>query len=148
MTQHPLQAIRPPLGSVSRLLAALIASLVVLGHISASAHLLFSRHAICPEHGEIIHLDEETSSATLVTPVAKTDSAASFSSRTDGQSAGHSHDHCLLISHRRERATLSLSQISLCVATPRVGGAYLPQDVPRPPSIAIFRLAPKNSPPA
>jgi len=147
MMQHPLQALRPPLGSASRLRAVLIASLVVLGQVSGSAHLLFSRHAICLEHGEIIHLDEEISSATPVAPVAKSRSAASVASSADVRSAEYSHDHCLLVSQRRERATLSPPQISLCAASLSVG-VSLPQDVPRPPWVALFRLAPKNSPPA
>ncbi len=146
MMQHPLQALRP-CRSTSRLPAMLIASLVVLGHVSGSAHLLFSRHAICPEHGEIIHLDEEISSATPVAAVAKS-SAASLASSADVRSAEYSHDHCLVASYRRERVTLSSPPTSLWIASLSVRGVYLLQDVPRSPLVALFRLAPKNSPPA
>jgi len=107
-------------------------------------HMLLVEHVRCAEHGELIHANgdkhEDHDSASL--HVSSSGPTISGSSRQ----ADHGHDHCLTCSERRKPALLP----------PMVPELGAPEDcfaVPAPawdaafPSLRIYSLAPKTSPP-
>jgi alpha-ketoglutarate-dependent taurine dioxygenase len=132
--------------SLRRLQAIGVASLVLLAHFFGSAHLALVPHAVCPEHGELIHVRESTElplSRTDDNPdprVVSEEGPPSFSALRD--------NHCLVASQRRERTTLASAALStpeLQLQTPERPAVELSA---RAAPEALFRLAPKNSPPA
>ena len=143
---------RRHVGHASRYSAVALASFMVVAQLSTFAHLLLVRHVVCPEHGELIHPDEQGGRAGAAAPshaVAKaTLPGVSSIQAAAERPATHGHDHCLLASHRRERATLPVCRVSAVISGPKNVGIRHVEDAPRPATVAIFRLAPKNSPPA
>lgn len=134
--------------STARYSAAALAALFLLGPIMGYAHLLLVRHAQCPEHGELVHLGEAAVAPEgdigleSNRPGAATDVVGS-----GHQSENHGHDHCDLVATRKAQAPLHAAGPALqAAATP---SPHPIDDGPLAGSqIAIYRLAPKNSPPA
>jgi hypothetical protein len=125
----------------SRALALIVVSLMLSGRLLAVAHLGGVVHRACAEHGELVEVGHQQPVAMLATE------HAGRVLRALPLSAGHAHEHCAVAGHDR------LSPLP--GTAPTVGGATtitslaLPHaDVPSGPRIALFRLAPKNSPPA
>jgi len=127
-------------------LAVVLASVTLAAQISSVAHMALVRHAICPEHGELIHPDELGGSAGAPRALAKPDATAIQSAPQ--LPTVHGHDHCLLASYRRQRIIPAAGTVALVAPTPMVGDSCLVADAPRPALVALYRLAPKNSPPA
>jgi hypothetical protein len=124
--------------------AVAIALLALAAQLSAIGDLVLFRHAVCSEHGELIHLDEEVSWAA---PPSANTHFFSIDAKAEPR-VHHGHDHCSLAAHRRETTPASRAKILLARAEPIVAGCCLEDDVPRSAAVATFLLAPKNSPPA
>jgi hypothetical protein len=140
-------------GFAGRHLAIALASLTLIAQLSSFAHLALVRHVVCPEHGELIHPDEQapSTSSPAVRVVANAAPAEGVAIEAIPEAVGvavHGHDHCLVAAHRRERATLVPRSESEIVDDPKAVARLATRDVPRPASVALFVLAPKNSPPA
>jgi len=126
-----------------RYLAGFVATFCLLGQLSSIAHNLFVQHATCAEHGELIHpqggIDhspvEAGADATVAGEVAETRDS-------------HEHDHCLAVAHGRGHVGLDAAVAALTSAP--AAPAIVSDDTaaPGPVSRALYRLAPKNSPPA
>ncbi len=124
---------------VRRLRALSLATIFVAGQLAGFAHNLLVSHTTCSEHGEVIH---ESSAAGHAAPTA------AHRVTPSGAPAVHEHDVCLVAMLRREHATAAVATtvelptpLALRHARPSLG-------VPPPRSIDLYRLAPKNSPPA
>jgi hypothetical protein len=126
--------------------AAALAALCLLGPILGYAHMLLVAHARCPEHGELLHLDAPAVSE----PVASSENPTrepAVAPESDLASETHDHDHCVVTSARKTQAAVRSAGPLLVV------GDHPPQQladdgaVTRPP-VALYVLAPKNSPPA
>ena len=119
----------------------------MLAQLSAFAHFALVRHATCPQHGELIHVDGETATARPsphLTPDAGQDAAA-----LHADDETHGHDHCAVAVTGREKAlqpfvhTQPLPSTYLVVASPRGPPVVLAHV-----AVALLHFAPKNSPPA
>ncbi len=122
-----------------------VVALFVLAQASGFAHQFVVKHTVCAEHGELVHV------ADMAHP-GETAAAQSTARRPSLASSNaaetHGHDHCLALVPRREKAVLGAAQPT--VANAGVGKP-LRHDRPtevRGTQVALYRLAPKNSPPA
>jgi hypothetical protein len=130
-------------------LALALASATLIAQISSIAHMALVRHAICPEHGELIHPDDLSGSAAAPKTLAKTTNPADLAIQATTQfPAVHGHDHCLLASYRRQRIAMAAGTAAVARPFPAAVGNRRMADAPRPALVALYRLAPKNSPPA
>jgi hypothetical protein len=131
---------------VRRHLVTGLAWLVLVTQVSSFAHLLVVRHAVCPEHGELIHPHEGDSASFADAVVSSGVLPRVVIRASDG--ATDDHVHCPVAMHRRETAVLPPCASTVApVRAPEIEVLAL-NTAPRPPSVALFRLAPKNSPPA
>lgn len=123
-----------------RVLAALAALLLVGSSLGQAAHLAVVQHAICAEHGDLLHAAD-----------AHTASTADAEHDDEGGSTpeqGGDHDHCQLLARNQgEQALPGVSAVSalLPVAPPAL--IELATVVPARPAQAPLSLAPKTSPP-
>jgi hypothetical protein len=123
-----------------RWLPGMLALALVAAQGAWLAHFALVKHAYCPEHGELVHLDAAPHTAVGAHP-AKTRGLYAPEEAEQGR-----HEHCALLGLRRE------------VALPASSSAFLPAYDPptnvvpgvawAPSSDTRFRLAPKQSPPA
>jgi hypothetical protein len=127
-------------------LALAVAGLWLVGQAAGTLHMLVVPHVFCAEHGELI---ESELSPDVATEADVDDSASSALQRDPASLRGsHAHEHCFVTS-RAPRSTTSILR-SRC-AIDRVYFASRPAaraDAPHRSQGAVFRLAPKNSPPA
>jgi hypothetical protein len=124
-----------------RWLPALLAVALVGAQGAALAHFAIVRHAYCPEHGELIHPDAERHA-----PAASHASKLPGLSASDEEGRGHEHEHCILRGHRRE-ASLSAPAATALITAER-HAPVLAAVAAAPAASPLFRLAPKQSPPA
>lgn len=127
----------------ARYLASAAALLLLLGQLASYEHLLTVRHEVCAEHGELIDVHQG--------PAAEGSQSASSGgqfTRSSRPEVGHQHEHCALAPHRRESSAALQPRATVCAAPPplvsRLTSAPLPLQTARQ---AVYRLAPKNSPP-
>lgn len=147
--------------------AALLVLAFVAGQIGTYVHAAVERHAVCPEHGEIIHvpehvpdhgLPEHGASAHGLVPhrdsgLADEDARAEASpvvgdALRDAAAASdeHAHEHCYLCPASRESLTPAPSGDALAAAMPDVVPLALPAVVATSDR-ARYIIAPKTSPP-
>lgn len=134
--------------SASRCWMVLVAVISLLPMLSPYVHLLLVQHVTCPEHGELIDRpasDLAQEAASRLVPVGTPSHPAWHALDSDDP---HRHSHCAFVLNRRP-----------FVPTPTaIGAAVVPMvehlpgfvrlDVRPVSEIAVFRLAPKQSPPA
>jgi hypothetical protein len=124
-------------------LALLMALFSVGGQLAGAVHLLLVPHVVCPEHGELIHLDGDGESE----HPAPLDLAASAYRRGSETTAADAHDHCMVSAIRGAEPTLREpcgTLVAACISAPLASGVPAPalhQAVP------LLLLAPKSSPP-
>jgi hypothetical protein len=129
-----------------RILALVLLCLCLAGQLSGFAHLVTVQHAVCPEHGEVVHGPPGGSEVALAPALALGGQLPALSP-SSAPAAGHEHDHCLLLSQRRGQA------VPEPAPRPVRNAAQPARQVPGREvaccarSIALLRLAPKNSPP-
>ena len=120
-----------------RLQAAFTALTFVIAGVFSLVHEATTTHVRCAEHGEITHVDPGVHGAAVQgdTPVA------------EGQPPiGHSHEHCLLQCAAHAAPPQPAPAITVVpVATEHVAIAIVPAVAARD---ALYRTAPKTSPPA
>ncbi len=119
----------------------------MLGQVAGYAHLAFTSHVTCAEHGELVEADGGDQGASAADTLAAREHAAG--GHADLSTAGdgaHDHDHCTLAPHRRDRVTHEGALVLVPAATAAVAdGVRFAIAPPRP--IALLALAPKSSPP-
>jgi hypothetical protein len=149
--------------------AALLVLAFVAGQIGSYVHAAVERHAVCPEHGEIIHVPEHVpehmpdhglpghGTDGLVphrdSGLADEDARAEASpvvgdALRDASAASdeHAHEHCYLCPASRESLTPGPSGDALAAAIPEVAALSLPAVVATSDR-ARYIIAPKTSPP-
>ncbi len=124
-----------------------LACLFLLGRLAGDLHLASVRHAICPEHGELV---EAGHAAPALLPAPHRDQPLDERARTCEvvpASGSEDHSHCLLAQLVRERPLL----LDLAPARAVLAVSATPHlDEPRRvvvEAIPRFLLAPKHSPP-
>lgn len=146
----------------TRPLAALALLVFAFGNLGSLIHQATTRHTKCPEHGELVHGDERRGAepGTGAVP-ARMDGARDPASppdvgdvvdpariRAQALSSSHEHDHCTIVSPTRERMAAAAAHGPLHDA-PWASRALLAIAAgPGSPGGALYRTAPKTSPPA
>lgn len=154
-TSQPIQQ-RRPVGT--RILAMAVVAFSLVAQLSGFVHFLLVEHVVCPEHGELVHVDQlgahpRSGKAHPGEPGLHADHGTEDDGhptlRSVSAEDGHEHDHCAVRSERRETFALPPADLSSVVgiaAAPLIG-ALVARSEPAQ-SIPLLFLAPKNSPPA
>ena len=136
---------RPASGAPSRVHAALTALAFVLASLFGIVHEATTRHVRCAQHGEL--MDSGAAGVRPERPERGELRAPAVPAGSGSQVASHGHEHCALDSVTR--AARILSSASALVAAPvtvsRLVVAALPPVAAR--DRALYRTAPKTSPP-
>ena len=133
-----------PLGvRLGTLLTATVLA-VLLAFPAHLAHFVLARHAVCAEHGELLHEPEAQGTPHAVGSPSKSDGA-----KIDANSSvEHEHEHCAFASRGHDRTSFERAPTELTIVP-----AIEPQRVltavvtVRSSRWLLFRLAPKTSPP-
>jgi hypothetical protein len=124
-----------------------VALLCVAVQGASITHLLLTRHAVCLEHGELVHADDEALAASRsLTPPAATGLA--IGSARSSAAAEHADEHCAVLATRREYAILSAPAQALAAPLASKDAAAPTSGTPRGEGRARYDVAPKQSPPA
>lgn len=130
-------------------MAAVLASVYLAASGAASMHLVLRAHAICLEHGELVHGGHDAGHAG---EPAKGAPEAGQGSRHgpafDAAPEAHRHEHCSLASHRNPNAVESVRAPALSGQVPLAPGCVMFPADGAPLGRAVTSLAPKQSPPA
>lgn len=123
--------------AVLRIVAALAALLIGSEHSLASLHQALTAHAVCAEHGELVHADSAHGEAL---------SRAAVPAVEPGASAEAEHHHCGTVPAAPLRAPAATAA-TVHVSTPYV--AIEPARAPKTfvPAPDVLGFAPKLSPP-
>jgi len=124
-------------------LALLMALFSVGGQLAGAVHLLLVPHVVCPEHGELIHLDGDGEGD----HPAPLELAASSYGRGPETTAADAHDHCMVSATRGAEPTLREpcgTRVPACISEPLASGVAAP---PLHQAVPLLLLAPKSSPP-
>lgn len=133
----------PPLGLRRRFSAAGVALLCLAAQIGSLAHLVLVPHESCPEHGEAVHAGTHTPAADRAATGARDILAVQAD---DGPGEDDEHHHCLFVTERR-KATTAVDVVQATAVLTDAAGAE-PAAVADSVGRAVYRLAPKTSPPA
>jgi hypothetical protein len=121
-----------------------LAALCVVGQLSSVAHLVQVGHVTCAEHGELVHAEERAPEPAASN--AASDAALPAVAPVSAPPPAHGHEHCLVAGLRRDFCVTQTSAPAAVAADERQVVAP-EQAAARIAPIALFRLAPKNSPP-
>ena len=133
--------------NVSRGFAAALAVVSLIGQISTFAHVAFTRHLTCAEHGELIEVRSSASATPAVSP-PETGSTATTVNSVPAEAVDHGHDHCPFAPYRRQKV-VATPTIRVAIGDSSVESHTVFREIGRAhSSIRLIRLAPKNSPPA
>jgi hypothetical protein len=128
---------------VFRASGAALALLVFASPFLGSLHEAAVRHVACLEDGELIDAPAQPAHPHAEASGEEPSLFAERDVPVDGQ-----HGHCAVAAQGRLQAR-EQSRQRLAVSTPRLlAVASVPQRQPAPRSLAIYRIAPKASPPA
>lgn len=120
-----------------------LALLGVVGQLSGVAHLLLVPHAVCAEHGAVVHAAEHAHAA-----LATTARESATAKVVAAEHAGDDHDeHCGSYLVRRADACVSNAS-AVHVATALLAPQPPLAAAARTHGVAILTFAPKCSPPA
>jgi hypothetical protein len=132
--------------------------LLVGGPLVQIVDTLSHRHEICQEHGEIVHVydRETTASESCGTPSHDREplnehcaisAGVVLAAPREDEAASHDHDHCVVAGSALKRALVVAPQADW--ALPGAGARFAPTetDGPSHSALALYLIAPKNSPP-
>jgi hypothetical protein len=125
---------------------AALASVFVVGQLLGTLHFALVEHVVCLEHGEIAHAGrvQEPSDWVAFSPPASI--ARLETGRSGSYATVEDHRHCLVQALRRDSATRT--KVPAPMATEGLCALDHPLTATRPSEeSALFRLAPKHSPP-
>lgn len=129
-----------------RALALLVLLLSLVAQGSSFVHFFLIEHAVCPQHGELIHADEAGHHPLHASTAPDTGHTAAQPAAAE---AAHAHDHCAVVSDRRERWAC-LASLGSVASPPEVEmlAAVRVRTSSCVPAVPLLLLAPKSSPPA
>ena len=120
--------------------------LYLVSAVASWGHMLQARHVTCPEHGELIHLEDAAAEPTALTHQPRSDGASLTQTALPAQH--QTHEHCAVAVHRRTPVYLShRATVTESITTATVVN-FVPRHLIRTASLPILQLAPKNSPTA
>jgi hypothetical protein len=124
-----------------RLTAALVAFACFAGQLASLEHLASGPHITCPEHGEL----EDVPSVAHVGERLHEEAAFENEAAPTG---GHGHEHCIFASHARQVGRDVQVGKLVAVQLARTAPPVAARAALLAPRAALYRLAPKTSPPA
>ena len=132
--------------SVQVFLAIVCAAL----QLGVAAHFFLVQHALCAEHGDLVHADSPHASQVASERAAEAQTNAPVLQTGQALDDAHEHDHCLQ-SNARGRSVIEAREGRLTEA-PRAASVPIHAVVRSPEpralrSLKLLLLAPKNSPP-
>lgn len=122
----------------------LLALLALGGQLLGTAHLLLMPHAVCAEHGELIHLHDGVAAE----DAAHHESPVTTQLSVPEAAEADAHEHCLASALRRDQLALYEAPSTLILVSASQAVARVERSVHAPKSVAILLLAPKSSPPS
>jgi len=131
---------------VLRGIGATLALLTAASPLVGSLHESSVRHVACPEDGELI---DAPSQAPHQHALPSTDAPALFAERDPSapSASGQGHQHCAVMSQGHSRARQQARSLFVVTVPPALAAVSIPSPTPRLRSLAVYRLAPKASPP-
>lgn len=131
-------------------LSALVAALAcVVTQLAAFAHFALVRHATCPQHGELIHVEADAAAVRPSPHLAPEPGQDAAALHAGDAADAHDHDHCVVAVTGREKVLQPFVYLQTSPSMHRVVAS------PRGPpvvlahvAVALLSVAPKNSPPA
>jgi len=127
-----------------------LAALCLVGQLFSFAHLGLVRHVTCPEHGELVHADGDALDAAAGAARSQRSQLSEDALPSYGDvpslPSGHGHDHCLVTTLRRDHLAHQPSHAAVVAQPEQSIASHAGGDEPSA-AFALFRLAPKNSPP-
>ena len=139
---------KPRTGSLRLALGLAVSGVWVAGQACGTLHMLLVQHAFCAEHGELIDSDLSEGSTPDLEVSPRSAEANTFVQIDVAKHQTHAHEHCqVMASARRPTAPIfrSPDSVALLFSTTQLESVV---DAPRGALLELFRLAPKNSPPA
>lgn len=134
-----------------RSLFAFFASFVALGYLAAISHMAFVAHAVCAEHGELVHVEAAIGPSS---DRAGDTSASAPRALSVDVHPSDDHDHCVLGvappgegSVERGAPRVVVLPPDPAETPPIEAPAWSPPPVAPAPPISILLLSPKSSPP-
>lgn len=121
---------------VPRLFAGALALTLLGGQAISVAHFTLVRHATCLDHGLVTHADHAHSARSAAAGWAEGE-----------RDPDHGHDHCQILALRRDGAG-ALSALPAPSAGSPPSAAAPSAAIHRPATDALWRVAPKQSPPS
>ncbi len=137
----------PPNGLRKRLAAigmALLITCLLSSQFVAANHELTVRHATCPQHGELIDVERQDTSAAAVSSVELPTQVAT--QRAAGNQTHH--QHCLFVSSRGNHKGFRVAGPAVASIIPVAHLTHSRYSAGPRLSLAIYLTAPKHSPPS
>lgn len=123
---------------------ALVAALCLGAQLFAVVHLFALHHVRCAEHGDLLHVEGDGSTASTGTPPPRANDGPRLAASNRG-ATGHQGDHCTTLGERKDLRTHTPR---VCWSLPLTTVGQAPPLLSAPaPSRALYRIAPKISPP-
>jgi hypothetical protein len=130
-------------------LGLLLAALWFAGQVAGSLHMLFVPHVFCAEHGELIESEVGQANSVRADQSPDSDEAtSSLASDVDKLSGVHAHQHCFVASRAQRQAISQHGSQREIEAVRHNSAIQAAGEDPLTLQVPLFRLAPKNSPPA
>jgi hypothetical protein len=138
--------IRARVHRVSRGVGAALALLTFASPLLETVHEASVRHVACPEDGELIDAPAQAPHQHVL---ASSDSPALFSERDPAAPpvSGQNHQHCVVMLQAHQSAREQSHKLPLITLLDAATATPVPPEPPRLRSLALYRLAPKASPP-
>jgi hypothetical protein len=135
------------MSSPRRAAASAIALVLLAAQATGLLHLVVVRHEVCPLHGDVVEHGAAQDPNDGVAAVAVRPAPTPVVGRASHHARAHGHDHCLTAFANDDLVSPQPTQIAFALvereaARPRAVAVAAPRGPP------LFRLAPKNSPPA
>jgi len=133
---------------MARTSRAAIVGVLLLSHAFGLLHPSLVRHGLCPEHGELIELDDRPESRVAAPGVVTVpeQAAASIQSAPPAATHGIDHQHCNVAARPANALAVGSPGSAILLASGLAAGNPRPLATP-PGSLAPLRVAPKSSPP-
>ena len=116
--------------------------LFLVSQAAGLIHFIAVPHSTCQEHGELVH-EPSAQQTHDHAPLLR----ARFAAEAPEELEQHEHDHCVLSMHGRDRSTLSARQPVPGAPHQALRPVVALTDRAAQPSVALYLLAPKASPP-
>ena len=130
--------------------AALLLAVFALGHLGVMVHQATAQHARCAEHGELVHGGDDEGAEAGGLEAWTERQAPDDSDRIESRplAAGHEHEHCWVACAAGERLRVRDPAGESDLARLDKDADLQPATAPRALRSALYRIAPKTSPPA